>query len=129
MKTDFVTVINCMDGRVQLPVIHWLQEQYNHAYVDSITEPGPVKILAEQNDTLLLQSIKKRLDISIHKHGSQVITLVAHDDCTGNPLGKEQQLNQLKKAAGLLHQWYPSLHLITLWVDINWSVSQINTED
>ena len=37
----FFTTIKCKDGRVQLPVISYLQKRFNVQYVDSITEPGP----------------------------------------------------------------------------------------
>ena len=36
----FCTAVNCMDGRVQLPVTSYLQERFNVEHVDSITEPG-----------------------------------------------------------------------------------------
>ena len=36
----FATAINCMDGRVQLPVIKFLQERFKAEYVDIISEPG-----------------------------------------------------------------------------------------
>ncbi|MGI9568583.1 MAG: carbonic anhydrase, partial [Desulfobulbia bacterium] len=32
----FCSVISCMDGRVQLPVIRYLQKRFNVDYVDSI---------------------------------------------------------------------------------------------
>ena len=44
---SFCTVVNCMDGRVQLPVIRYLQDRIEVLYVDSVTEPGPVRSLAE----------------------------------------------------------------------------------
>ena len=34
----FVTAINCMDGRVQVPVIEWLKKEYKADDVDMITE-------------------------------------------------------------------------------------------
>jgi len=40
---------------------------YGAEFVDTITEPGPVKILAENKDTNYLESIKRRLDISINR--------------------------------------------------------------
>ena len=64
----FCTVINCMDGRIQMPVIQYLCRRFNVEWVDSITEPGPNLILSEKKDDLLVQSIIKRLDISVNKH-------------------------------------------------------------
>jgi len=46
----FATAINCMDGRVQTPVIKWLKNEYKVNYIDMITEPGPNKILAESKE-------------------------------------------------------------------------------
>ena len=45
----FGTAINCMDGRVQEPVAKFLKEIYGIDFVDTITEPGPVKILSENS--------------------------------------------------------------------------------
>ena len=50
----FYTVINCMDGRVQLPVIKYLQKRFNVEYVDSITEAGPNLVLSEHKNYILL---------------------------------------------------------------------------
>jgi hypothetical protein len=56
----FITVINCMDGRVQLPVIEWLKKNYKADFIDTITEPGPNKILSERKNRFLIESIKKK---------------------------------------------------------------------
>ncbi len=52
----FGTVINCMDGRVQLPVIAYLQKRFNVTYVDTITEAGPNLLLAQGEDLQLFSS-------------------------------------------------------------------------
>ena len=102
----FCTVINCMDGRVQLPVIKYLQQRFNAEFVDSITEPGPNLILSEEKSTALLQSILERLKISIEHHKSVGIAVVGHHDCAGIPTPKDDQIVQLQKAVHLLHQKY-----------------------
>ena len=48
---SFCTAINCMDGRTQLPVIEFLKDKFGVEFVDTITEPGPVRILADQPDS------------------------------------------------------------------------------
>ena len=60
----FCSAINCMDGRVQLPVIRYLQNRFNVDYVDSITEAGPNLILSEAKNTSSTQAIFERLKIS-----------------------------------------------------------------
>ena len=49
MKTDmkFCTAVNCMDGRVQLPVISYMMDRFGADCVDVISEPGPNRIIAE----------------------------------------------------------------------------------
>ena len=64
---SFCTVINCMDGRVQLPVNEYLRRELSVEYVDTITEAGPVRILAREQQSALADSILARVDISINK--------------------------------------------------------------
>ena len=114
-----------MDGRTQLPVNEYLRGLLNTDYVDTITEPGPVRILAEQQDSPLAKSILDRIDISVGKHKSKTIAIVAHYDCAGNPLDKDKQLEQLAKATQWLSEKYPDVKVLGLWVDSNWTVTQI----
>jgi hypothetical protein len=74
-----------MDGRVQLPVIQYLQKRFDVQYVDSITEAGPNLILAKRNNAALVQATLVRLNISMDKHNSVGIAIVGHHDCAGNP--------------------------------------------
>ena len=114
-----------MDGRTQLPVNEYLRDLLNTDYVDTITEPGPVRILAEQQDSSLAKSILDRIDISVGKHKSKTIAIVAHYDCAGNPLDKDKQLEQLTKAVKWLSEKYPEVKVLGLWVDSDWTVTQI----
>jgi len=121
----FCTTINCMDGRVQLPVILFLQKRFGVEYVDSITEAGPNRILAEQTDTVLVQSIIERLKISVNKHKSVGIAVVGHDHCAGNPAPYEDQIIQVKESLRMLGTHFKSITLIGLWVDSNWQVHEV----
>jgi len=122
---SFCTVINCMDGRTQLPVIEYLRQKYNVDYVDTITEPGPVRVLADEQNSTLAESILKRVNISINKHKSDAIGIVAHHDCAGNPIEKSKQMKQLKSAIDFMKGKYPSADIIGLWVDSDWKVEQV----
>ena len=121
----FCTAINCMDGRVQLPVINYLMKRFDAEYVDSITEPGPVKILAEQADPILLDSILKRVSISTGKHGSKFIAICAHADCAGNPVDDQTQKQQLIDAVKTLQDKCSNVEIIKLWIDENWDVQEL----
>ena len=122
---SFCTAINCMDGRVQLPVIQYLQKRFQAKYVDSITEPGPIHILAEQSDPQEIRAILERINISIEKHGSNQIALVGHHDCAGNPVSREVQLGQIKRSIAYLKSLYPNVEVIGLWVNERWDVEPV----
>lgn len=117
---SFCTVVNCMDGRVQLPVIRYLQERFEVPYVDSITEAGPVRSLAEPVDETVSQSILRRLPIS-RSHGSKVVAVVAHDDCAGNPEDETTQRRQLEEAADFIAGHFPETLVLGLWLSRDWS--------
>lgn len=123
---SFCTAINCMDGRVQLPVINYLRQRFNAEHVDSITEPGPNLILGKQTDKALVQSILARVNISVEKHSSVGIAIAGHYDCAGNPATEEEQLQHLIAAVKFLRVQYREIPIIGLWVDENWKVNEIN---
>ena len=122
---SFCTVINCMDGRTQLPVNEYLRKLLSVDYVDTVTEAGPVRILADENDSLPVESIFNRVDISVNKHKSSFVAIVAHYDCAGNPLSKDKQLIQLKDAMEFLERKYPGLKILGLWINSDWIVEQV----
>ncbi len=125
----FCTAVNCMDGRVQLPVIEYLQKRFRSQYVDSITEPGPNLILAEQTKSDLVRSIFDRISISIEHHHSKAIAIVGHHDCAGNPASKDDQIAHIGKAIKIVRDRYPDIEIIGLWVDENWEACELSKEE
>ena len=121
---SFCTAINCMDGRTQLPVNEYLRRKLNTPYVDTITEPGPVRILAEAPDSALAESILSRVEISVKKHGSQCVAVVGHWDCTGNAVPEGRQKEQLDLAVRFVAARYPNVRVVGLWVDSTGSVEE-----
>lgn len=125
MDKTFATAINCMDGRVQEPVIDFIRNKYGVDYVDMITEAGPNRILRANKDRKAIKSIKKRVKISVDKHGSKLIAVVGHYDCAGNPVDKEQQIKDIKGAVKRVKDWGFDADVIGIWVDENWEAHQI----
>ena len=101
----FGTVINCMDGRVQLPVNDWLKKRYNLDFIDTITEPGPELVLAESSDNSTIQSIKKKVEISVSRHKSNLVAIVGHMDCAGNPADSRTKQEQIMKTISTVQAW------------------------
>lgn len=125
MNSTFAAAINCMDGRVQEPVSEFIKNKYGVDYVDMITEAGPNKILRKNNDKRTIKSIKKRVRISIDKHGAKVVAVVGHYDCAGNPVDKEQQIRDIKGAVKNVKNWGFDVEVIGIWVDENWISNEI----
>ena len=121
---DFVTSIHCMDGRIQEPLINYIRRKYEVRYVDTITEPGPCKILSQNSDNLLLESIDNRLFISLNKHGSKIIFISGHYDCVGNPVPEDTQIEQLNKSEKILKLKYPKIKVKKIWINENWEVKE-----
>ena len=127
MVKEFATAINCIDGRVQKPVVEYIQKSFSVDYVDMITEPGPNKILSEGKDASIVASLKKKVEISIKKHNSQIIAIVAHYDCAGNPENEDAQKEHLRKAINVIISWgFPVKKIIALWLDKNFKPSIIS---
>ncbi len=119
---DFCTAINCMDGRVQLPVLEYLKKYFNAPYVDSITEPAPNHILSERKNSRAAESIFQRIKISLEKHGSTGIAVTGHHDCAGFPGSKEVQNRLTLNAVAVIRGQFPGVTVMGLWVDANWKV-------
>jgi hypothetical protein len=125
----FATAINCIDGRTQLPVVAYLKEKCKVNYVDMVTEAGPVRVLADCKDKVLVDSIKRRVGISIAKHQSRCIAVVGHFDCAGNPVSKGTQINQILKSVKTVLSWNFKAQILGLWVDENWTVHEATEEN
>jgi hypothetical protein len=121
-KGKFGTAINCMDGRAQLPINNWLKQNYELDYIDTITEPGPDKMLTHGKPEQV-ESIKSRVLISVNAHGSETVLIAAHDDCAGNPVSKEEHIKQVKDCVKILRSWkLPVKTIIGVWINENWAV-------
>ena len=124
----FGTVINCIDGRTQLPVINWLKEKYNLDFVDTITEPGVDKITANK-DNEKTEQIKSKVQISINAHGSALIAIAGHHNCAGNPVSKDEHIEQIKKSLDTIKSWNFSAKVIGIWINEKWQVEPVDNQE
>jgi len=120
----FGTAINCMDGRTQIPVIEWMRKRYRVSYVDMITEPGVDAVLAENDDTRTIESIKRKVRISNEKHGSRLIAVVGHYDCAGNPVDMHTHLAQIQSAVERMASWGSKAQVFGIWIGEHWNVDR-----
>ena len=122
MTRKFGTALNCMDGRIQLPIFHWLQDNFGINYVDTITEPGIDKLFF---NSLKVHELKFKVLISVNMHKSNVVLVSAHHDCAGNPVSKSEHVNQIKKAVAVIKSWNLPVTVIGVWVNDDWQVEKL----
>ncbi len=104
----FFTSIGCMDGRVADPVAEFGRDKFGAAFADTITEAGLVGLLAADNtEAELLNSIKKKVLISVEKHHSKGIVVHGHQDCAGNLVDDEKHKEDILKTAEIVKGFVP----------------------
>ena len=119
----FGTVINCIDGRTQIPVSKWIKENYSLDYIDTITEPGPDRVISEKNITKIEQ-LKTKVLISIKAHGSKIVIVAGHHDCAANPVSKTNHIDQIKKSINEIKSWNLDVDVFGIWVNEEWKIER-----
>lgn len=128
-KGKFATVISCIDGRIQKPVIDWVCLRLNVDYADLITEPGADRIIA-QGAGELVEAIIEKVRLSVTGHGSTTIVIVGHYDCLANPGSKEDHIQQILTAADTIEGWNLHVRIIGLWAnEYGWVDLVCDTKD
>jgi carbonic anhydrase len=122
---SFFTAVNCMDGRVQLPVITFIRDRFNVRYVDTVTSAGPLRVLSDPGETRVTAAILRRITVSVEKHGSRGIAVVGHHDCAGNPRDEAAQREQIHTAVDFLAEKFPGIVVVGLWVNSSWFASEV----
>lgn len=117
-----VTALNCMDGRVQLPVLTWIKSNYPVDNVDVITEAGMDGVVARQED---LSEILRSVRVSVDLNKSSRLFVIGHHDCRGNPVSHEDHRRDIASAAARLRKLLPGLEVTGLWVTDRWNVEAV----
>ena len=118
MQKHRAVCLNCMDGRIQEPVIGWIKENYPVDYVDMLTEPGMDGLLADR--TRDIEDIVSKVRLSTRLNQAELIFVVGHYDCRGNPVSEDVHHEQIGAAVERMHEIFPCRHVIGLWINANW---------
>src|SRR3990167_10697322 len=98
----FFTVVGCMDGRVQSPVVEFGRAKFGADYPDTITEAGIVGLISNNPNSAFVENLKLKLIISIEKHHSKGIVVDGHKECAGNPVSDEKHREDIRKSVELI---------------------------
>lgn len=125
-RSGFGTAINCIDGRVQLPVIGWTREVLALEYVDLITETGPDRVLA-LGPAHAAQAVRRKVELSVGRHASTAVAIAAHHDCLANPETEDVHRQLLRQAVDVVLGWDLGVKVVALWVNERWQVDVVVT--
>lgn len=125
MSFRFGTAINCIDGRTQEPVIEFMKHKYGIDGVDMVTFPGADGIISSSGNSDVKALIRNAVSISIEKHGSQIIAVIGHFDCAGNPGNKEHHYEHIDKAVVEVSLWDLGAEIVGLYVNDNRQIEQV----
>jgi hypothetical protein len=128
-KGLFCTAINCIDGRIQLPVIEFLKVRFGTTYVDVLSEAGPAQLLAVRRDRRAAKLLLERLAFAIKAHDSMGIAIAAHHDCVATPADDDTQRYYVTRAVNFLAKRFNHLSVLGLWLDDGWSVHEVCSEE
>lgn len=120
----FATAINCIDGRAQRPVSEWIRLQHGIDYVDTITQPGPEKVLT-QGPQPVIDAMRQNVAVSVTAHQSTLVAVAAHYQCAGNPVSDDEHKSQVRQACQVVAGWGFPVRVIGLWVNEWWQVELI----
>ncbi len=98
----FFTSVGCMDGRSECTIAKWGREKFGVKFADAITEAGLVGLLPQNPNQALLDSLKKKISISVQKHHSENIVVSGHEDCAGNPVDEVTHKEDVKKSVEII---------------------------
>ena len=118
----FATSVSCIDGRIQIPLINWIKENFSVDYVDAITEPGIDKNITKD---FVIESIKSKSRISINAHKSELIVFSGHYNCAANPVSDKEHIEFIKKGVEMISSWNFGVKVIGVWVDDSWNVNTV----
>jgi hypothetical protein len=124
----FGTAINCIDGRTQQPIINYIKQNYGVDIVDMITFPGANGIFSNKLRDVESSLAKQSAYISVEKHNSQIVAIVGHYDCAGNPGDKNYHYGQIRRALQEISLWKLPAKVIGLYVNENWHVEEVALE-
>ena len=116
------TCLNCMDGRVQLPVLTWIKAHYPVDFVDVITEAGMDGVLAKQED---ISEVLRSIKVSVNLNRSTRLFVVGHHDCRGNSVDENRHREEITHAVKRLKPLWPAQEVFGLWVNDHWQIELV----
>jgi len=123
----FATVVNCIDGRAQGPVSDWIKIHCQASFVDTITTPGPDKLLSSGPHSKV-DHVREAVEVSVNAHKSGAVVVAGHYDCAANKVSDDEHKEQIRAAAAVVRSWELPVRVAGLWVNDWWQVEVVVDE-
>ena len=124
-NSDHGTVVNCMDGTAQLPVIDFAKHIWKVSWVDIITEAAPDKILSEGKDKETINHIHRNIEASLGSQRTKRLAIVSHSGCDINGAPDDKKIEMLRQSVAYLTNRYKDTDVIGIWIDGKGNVLKI----
>ena len=118
--------LNCIDGRVQIPVIHWIKQRFDVDFVDMITEPGMDEFIADCNNSM--EDINRKVRLSVKNNNARIIVVTGHFGCIKNPVSESVHKEQIQKSVERLKNDFKELAIVGLWVNSDFKGEALKEE-
>lgn len=125
-QDTFGTVVNCIDGRAQIPASEWIRQNCGVDYVDTITTPGADRVLAEGYMERVAR-IETKVRLSVVRHSSPVVAIAGHYDCLANPCEREERFELIIACAERISSWRLGVRVVGLYVN-EWGSVEVLTD-
>lgn len=93
--------------------------------VDIVTFPGADGIFSDKARTTEVALARRAVSISVEKHGSNVIAVVGHHDCAGNPGDMNYHHGQIRRAIEEVSSWNLHSVVVGLYLNEKWHVEKV----
>lgn len=125
-NSDHGTIVNCMDGTVQLPAINFAKHLWTVNWVDVITAAAPEKILSEAKDQETINRIFQNIEASLCDQKIKRLAVVAHSGCDINKVLDKKKKEMLCQSVNFLKDRYEDADVVGIWIDGKEKASKIN---
>ena len=122
---DYGTIINCMDGTIQLPAIDFVKKLWKVNRIDVITEAAPEKILSEPRDQEIINHICQNIEASLIDQHTKRLAIISHSNCDINKVSDSRKKEMLCQAVSYLKARYPGTEVVGIWFDDNIKATKI----
>jgi carbonic anhydrase len=89
-----------------------------------ITEAGADRYLVKHDQ--MPDNILNKILISVHKHGSDRISIVGHYDCAGRAVDEKKHREDILAPVDKVKKAFPDCIVSGLWLSEKWEVEKIS---